>query len=150
SVPDLTTGRINFQDASAVVCANCHTTMNHMAPLFANFDANGMYQTSIQVKVPVQGLPSAQMSDWLVSGEVTSYGHGEPVADLAALGAAMAQDPDVAQCAVARVYNWAMSKTDIVNDLATVPDSIVQPLTQSFVSGGYKLKSTIRQVFVSD
>jgi hypothetical protein len=150
SVPDLTTGRINFQDSSAVVCANCHTTMNHVAPLFANFDAMGMWQNTIQVKVPVMGLPAAQMSDWLVTGEVTSWRHGEPVADLTALGNAMAQDPDVAECAVARVYNWGMSKTDIVNDLATVPDSIVQPLTQAFISGGYKLKGTIRQVFTSD
>ena len=37
------TANINFQDTSAVICANCHTTLNHIAPLFAYFDANGKY-----------------------------------------------------------------------------------------------------------
>src|SRR5579871_2860607 len=40
---------IDFHDTSSVVCANCHTTMNHIAPLFANFDAKGMWQSTIQV-----------------------------------------------------------------------------------------------------
>ena len=34
--------QINFQDTSSIICANCHTTMNHFAPLFANFDAAGV------------------------------------------------------------------------------------------------------------
>src|SRR5208282_3651123 len=45
---------INFQDTSAIICANCHTTLNHIAPLFAYFDANGNYTAGqIQVQTPV-------------------------------------------------------------------------------------------------
>ena len=32
-------GRINFHDTSAVICANCHQTLNHLTPLFAYYDA---------------------------------------------------------------------------------------------------------------
>ena len=38
-----------------------------------------------------------------------------------ALGAAMAADPDVAECGVARIWNWALGKTDIVDTLAGSP-----------------------------
>ena len=31
-------GTVDFHDTSAVVCANCHATMNHIAPLFAQFN----------------------------------------------------------------------------------------------------------------
>ena len=49
---DPTVAPINFQDTSAVMCANCHTTINHIAPLFAQFDAQGAFQTTIQVEDP--------------------------------------------------------------------------------------------------
>jgi hypothetical protein len=150
SVPDRTTGRVDFRDTQSVVCANCHTTMNHLAPLFANFDENGQLQGSIQVHVPVTGLPLAQQSDWLVDGQTTAWRLGEPVADLPALGAAMAADPDIADCAVARVWNWAMSKTDIVTDATDVPDFIVAELAEPFAESGFKLKTVIRQAFLSD
>jgi len=46
------TAPINFQDTSSVICANCHTTINHMAPLFAQFDNKGAWQSTIQVMTP--------------------------------------------------------------------------------------------------
>ena len=53
SITGGTTAKINFQDTSAVICANCHTTENHQAPLFGYFDMNGMYTAGqFQVKVP--------------------------------------------------------------------------------------------------
>ena len=36
-------GRIDFHDTSSVICANCHASMNHIAPLFARFDDDGMW-----------------------------------------------------------------------------------------------------------
>ena len=48
-----TAPKIDFHDTSAVICANCHTTINHIAPLFANFDAVGNLTGSIQVITPV-------------------------------------------------------------------------------------------------
>jgi hypothetical protein len=150
SVPDDHLGRVNFRDAQAVVCANCHTTMNHIAPLFANFDDMGQMQGSIQVKVPIMGLPTAQMSDWLVSGEQLAWRHGEPAATLPALGAAIASDPDVADCAVARVWNWAMSKGDIVLDASAVPEFVIKGLVVDFANNQFKLKRVIRDAFTSD
>src|SRR4029077_19349351 len=35
--------KVNFQDTTAVICANCHTTLNHLAPLFGHFDQKGDY-----------------------------------------------------------------------------------------------------------
>src|SRR5262249_22752518 len=33
----VSTAPIDFQDTKSVICANCHTTINHIAPLLANF-----------------------------------------------------------------------------------------------------------------
>ncbi len=49
-----------------------------------------------------------------------------------------------------RVWNYALSRGDVVGDLATVPKVIVDPLTQEFVAGGYKLKETMRKVFKAE
>ncbi len=147
---DKTIAPVNFQDTSSVVCANCHTTMNHIAPLFANFDMNGQYQTTIQVHTPTPMSPITKLSDWLPAGEQLSWRFKQPVTDLTSLGAAMAKDPDVADCQVARAWNWAMSKTDIVNDLATVPTSVIQSYEQMLVQNGYKMKPVLRAMFTSD
>ncbi len=142
--------RINFQDTSSVICANCHTTLNHIAPLFANYDEDGALQTSVQVEVPIPGTPKAVLADWLPAGQTPAWRNGKPVADIPALGQAMAADPEVTRCAVTRVYNWAMSKGDVVNDLAAVPNSVTDTYHTAFVANGLKLKSVIRAVFVAD
>ncbi len=142
---------INFKDTKSVVCANCHTTINHLAPLFGNFDDMGTYQNQISVMTPVAPDPiKTQLTHWLVAGEKTSWRHGEQVADLPALGSAMATDPDVAECAVARMWNFAMSKEDIVADLATVPVTVLEPHIASFAQGGFDLKATLRDMMLSD
>jgi hypothetical protein len=124
--------------------------MNHVAPLFANFDANGAFQTTIQVHTPTPMSPITRLADWLPMGETLSWRFQVPVKDLTALGAAMAKDPDVADCQVARAWNWAMSKTDIVGDLATVPTSVIQTYEQQLTQGGYKMKPVLRAIFTSD
>ncbi len=145
-----TGGRVDFRDVSSVTCANCHTTMNHQAPLFAGFDEEGMWQPSFVVPVPIEGAPPAVLADYLPDGESMAWRLGHPVADLASFGAAMAADPEVAECAVARVWNFAMGKGDIVAALAIVPASVIQQQVASFQQNGYQLKETIRQVFTSD
>jgi hypothetical protein len=150
SVPDRTTGRVDFRDTSSVVCANCHASMNHLAPLFASFDDAGRWQPTIQVRTPVLGLPFTEMRDWLIPGEQTAWRHGRPAPDLPALGRAMAEDRDTARCAVARVWNWALSKTDIVEDRAEVPEVILEPLVDDLVASGHRLRRTVRAVFASD
>lgn len=141
---------VNFQDTSSVVCANCHTTMNHIAPLFSYFNTAGVYQTTIQVQVPVPMTPTAKLTDWLPSGETYAWRFSKPVKDITTLGAAMAADPDVANCQVTRAWNWAMSKTDVVDDLAIVPNSVISTLESQFQSNGFKLKPVLKAIFTSD
>ncbi len=145
-----TGGRVNFKDVSAVICANCHTTINHIAPLFAYYDQDGVYQANISVPTPLDGAPLAELSDYLPAGEVTSWRYQQPVADIPALGAAMAADPDVAKCGVARIWNWALGKTDIVDTLQDVPIEVIQTQVDAFSANGFKLKDMIYAVYISD
>ncbi|MFO0670232.1 MAG: DUF1549 domain-containing protein [Polyangiaceae bacterium] len=145
--------KINFQDTTSVVCANCHTTLNHQAPLFAFFDEQGKFTPgSIQVKVPVSGSPTAALTDWLPEGQQQFFWRngGAPVSDLAGLGREMAKDPTVQACAVNRVWNWGLSRGDIVGDLATIPDVVTKDLVTDFAANGFKLKRVIRNVFTAD
>jgi hypothetical protein len=142
-------GRVDFHDTSSVVCANCHSTSNHRAPLFANFDANGAYQTTIQVHIPITGTPLAQMSDWLPMGEGTAWKFGVPAADIGELGKAMANDTEVQNCAVARMWNYVMSKGDIVNDAADVPTDVLQSYITQFTTNGFNLRDVLRAMLVS-
>lgn len=142
---------IGFQDTSAVVCANCHTTMNHLAPLFANFDKDGMWKASIQVETPTTPDPVAsELSHWLAEGETTAWRFGQPANDLAELGQAMADDPEVKSCMVARLWNLTMSKEDIVTDLATVPTSVVQSYIDQLDSNGGNLNDALKTMFKSE
>jgi hypothetical protein len=99
---------------------------------------------------PVTPPVKTVMTDWLPAGQGLAWRNGVAVTDLPSLGQAMAKDPDVATCAVARVWDWAFSHGDIVNDFATVPPTVTAPFVQSFTAGGMKLKATIRAIFVSD
>lgn len=143
--------QINFQDTSSIICANCHTTMNHQAPLFANFDAGGAYQSSIQVVTPTPKAPTSVLTDWLPAGQNLYWRFGgTAVTDLSGLGAQMAADPAVQKCQVQRAWNWAMSKTDIVNDLAVVPDSTINDVMAVFTSSNLDLKPVLKAIFTSD
>lgn len=152
SITGGTQARINFQDTSSVICANCHETLNHIAPAFAYFNDNGMYVNgTIQVKTPSTGNPTSQLTDWLPQGQQNlAWRYNVPFTDLPSLGQVIAKDPDIARCAVNRVWNWAMSRGDIVNDLATVPNVVTDPIVTDFTQNGFKLKRAIRNVFTSD
>ena len=150
SITGGTTAKVNFGDTSAVICANCHSTMNHIAPLFAQFDGAGIFQTSIQVVVPVTGNPKATLSDYLPATETTAYRYQQPVASLAALGTALAADPATAECQVARAWNWAMDKGEIVNDAAVVPKSTVDTVMTAYSGSTYKFKTALKAIFTHD
>lgn len=153
-ISSLATTPINFQDTTnTAICASCHGTMHHIAPLFAYFDAMGQWQPSIQVYTPATEVyPTAPtiMSDWLADGETTAWRFGQPVADLAELGRTLAEDPAVARCAVARSWNFVMSKEDIVIDQATVPDEVLAPYVEAYHDSGENLRSVLRTMFTSD
>ncbi len=141
---------VNFKDTTTLVCANCHSTINHVAPLFGGFDVNGVFHNSIQVTTPINGLPTTQPTDWLPNGEPTAWRDGVPAADLPTLGKAIAQDPAFATCMVTRVYDWVMSKDDVVIDSATVPDEVIAPYRDAFVNDGYNLRAVMSMAFTSD
>jgi len=143
-------GRINFQDTSAVICANCHSTLNHLTPLFANYDVKGMYTQAISVPTPLDGAPLAKLTDYLPAGETTAWRLGKPAAGLPALGQVMAADPAVAECGVARIWNWALGKTDIVDTLQEVPADTIKAQVDAFTANGYKMKDMIFAVYTSD
>jgi hypothetical protein len=142
--------RIDFQDTQAVICANCHNTMNRMAPLFINYDDKGVLQTTPQVEVPVVNNPKADPKDYLVAGQPLAWRFGKTITDIPSLGAAMVADPEVQRCAVNRVWNYAMSRGDIVNDLATVPPAITAGFLTEFQGNGMNLREIMRGVFKTD
>jgi hypothetical protein len=142
--------KIDFQDTSAVICANCHEDQNRQAPLFMNYDQNGVLQATSKVMVPVPGNPLAARIDYLPPTESFAWRAGKPVTDIPSFGAAIAADPDVAKCAVNRAWNYALSRGDIVNDLATIPDAVTADLVKGFVANKMNLKETIRVIFKSE
>jgi hypothetical protein len=143
-------GRIDFQDCSSVICANCHGTINHRAPIFANFDENGKWQPQFSVLLPITNTPVAEMTDYLVPGEPTGWKKDMPAADIKAMGQAMATDPEVLECAVSRVWNYAMSKGDIVGDSASLDPTVIASLVQKFKASGFNLNATWRATFTHD
>ncbi len=145
------TAKIDFQSTSAIICANCHTSLNHIAPLFANFDANGNYTAgTIQVQTPVTPPVTSVLTDWLPAGQTLAWRYNTNVTDIPSLGTAMAADPAVQRCAVTRVWNWAFSRGDVVNDVATVPTSVTDSYLAAFTAGNMNVKALIRSVFTSD
>lgn len=146
-------GAVDFLASDTLVCANCHATLNHVAPLFARFDDKGQWQNTIQVSTPIMGLPKSQPGDWLPMGEPTGWRMGVPVADIPELGRAIASDRDRAfsTCMATRVYDFAMSREDPVDGGASVPPEVLKPYRDAFVgNGAYKLKAAIRLAFTSD
>jgi len=145
-----TGGRIDFRDTASVICANCHATMNHVAPLFGNFDEAGQYSDGVAVSLPSDGSPLVVLGDWLPEGETTAWRFGVPAADLPALGRAMAADPDVHRCSVARAWNWALGKGDIVLTRAAVPETVIAPFIDDYVASGHRMDQLLFAIFTSD
>lgn len=145
-----TGGRVNFRDTSSVTCANCHSNLNHIAPLFGHFDQNGAYQAQIVVPTPLPDAPPAVMGDYLPQGEPMAWRHGVTVNDLPGLGAAMAADPEISACVVARLWNWALGKADIVDSSTRVPAATIDKQVAEFEASGYRLRGAILDIFTSD
>ena len=143
-------GRVDFLSTTSVICANCHSNMNHIAPLFAHFDRGGTYSDAFAVPVPLPDEPAVAQSDYLPAGEGLAWRKGVPVTDMPSLGRAMAADPAIAECAIDRVWNWAMGKSDIVDGGARVPRATIESQITAFVAGGHKLRDAIYRVFTSD
>ena len=143
-------GRVDFRDTSSVICANCHSNMNHIAPLFAYYSDQGQFSQTMAVPVPLPNEPRAQHSDYLPAGEGLAWRLGVPVTDMASLGAAMAKDPDIASCAIARLWNWALGKPDIVDGTAQVPAATIAAHVAAFQAGGHRIRAALLGIFTRD
>jgi hypothetical protein len=141
---------IDFLSTSSIICADCHSTINHIAPLFAYFDDNGQYQSTISVPTPLPGAPLATLPDYLPAGQTTAWRYNVPAATIPALGADMAADPDVAGCGVARMWNFALGKQDIVDALEIVPPATITAQVAAFTASGYTMKDMVYSVFTSN
>jgi len=139
---------VDFQDTSSLICANCHSTMNHQAPLFANFGATGMYVAgAIQVQTPVAGNPTSKLVDWIPVNEPLSYRFGKPTSTIREFGDAMAADPAFKSCMATRLWNWAMSRGDVVNDGLPLTDALANQLTTQLVAENYNVKKMLKRIF---
>jgi hypothetical protein len=105
---------------------------------------------AIQVQVPVTGMPIATMGDWLPKDEVTSWRFNKPAKNLTEFGAAMAADPVFTTCMVTRVWNWAMSRPNVVEDGAVLTTELATKLTTELAANNGNLKKSVRSVFTSD
>lgn len=179
-------GRIDFHAYNASnVCANCHATWNHRAPLFSQFDSKGIFQLltptgEYSVFVPVNGSPRAKLSDWLCTDpsicpnggnnitawkktmKVNDIEMPAPAANLTELGQMMSQDDEVIECAVKRVWNYAMGRADITEiggrSWVVLPDrndpnpelTTMNKLVKDFKDNGFNLKRTLRAILVSE
>lgn len=130
------------------VCANCHTSLNHQAPLFMNFDAIGVLRPRSMVQTPVDDAPFAQLIDYFPAGEKLSYRYLKETPNVKAFGQAMADDPSTARCMIVRAWNRAMSRGDVVNELAIVPDQVVKDVVDQFRGSlKYNLKEALFLIY---
>jgi hypothetical protein len=145
-----TGGRVDFRNTSSVICANCHSNINHIAPLFAHFDQAGVEQPQIVVPTPLADASPAVLGDYLPAGELLAWRSGIPVADMTGLGAAIAGDPEVSACVIARLWNWALGKSDIVDSSTRVPAATIDPQVAAFEANGYRIRGALFDIFTHD
>jgi hypothetical protein len=145
-----TGGRVDFRSTSSVICANCHSNINHIAPLFAHFDKDGTFQPQIAVPTPLPDAPTAVPGDYLPPGEPLAWRSDTPVTDMTQLGAAIAADPDVSACVIARLWNWALGKSDIVDSATRVPAATIEQQVAAFEANGHLIRGAILDIFTHD
>ena len=54
----------------------------------------------------------------------------------------------VIDCGVIRMWNYVMSKGDVVNDAATVPTTVLQSFITQLTTNGYNLRDVLRAMLV--
>jgi hypothetical protein len=110
-------------------CASCHAYMDPLGLPLESFDAIGRYRTT------EQGLTIDP------SGEFD----GAPVANSHELGGVMSSSETVAECIVRKYYSYAVG-----HEVRKVDTIVVQALTESFETSGYKLGTLIREIIASE
>jgi hypothetical protein len=101
----------------------------------------------IQVITPVPPNANSVPGDWLPAGEGYAWRLGKPIANLTDLGNAIAADPNLPSCISGRMWNWAMSRGDIVNDQVVLTPTLSNRLTGILVQNNWNVKELVRQIF---
>ena len=99
------------------------------------------------VVVPVTDSPFAQFQDYLPAGEKLAWKFGINTATFQEFGKAMAEDPETAKCMMIRAWNNAYSRDDVVNDLALVPDAVIESQYKYFVENGFNMKKALLKLY---
>jgi hypothetical protein len=147
--------RVDFHETQkGELCANCHATLNHVAPLLAVFDGEGAFK-GVQggvfpVITPVPGSPASRLQDWLPAGESTAWRYGQKTPDVKALGAAIAADPGFGRCMATRVWNWALSRGDVIVDGSTLTPELADELAGALKDANWDARKLLRRVLLSD
>jgi hypothetical protein len=154
-------------------CRNCHTTLNHRAPLFGVFDQVGYRDPSnlLMVTSTATSSPFAQIQEYLYQCNPTAADAGEnpmcknalawkfggPLFDFGGtgipnflgFGQEMAKDPQVAKCFMIRAWNYAYSRDDVVQELALVPDNVIAEMATYFTQNNYNMKTALFKLYTS-
>lgn len=156
-----------------VDCQNCHSSLNHRAPMFGIFDQTGfrdpknllmvtstatgspfasiqeyLYECNPQASDTSNNPVCAQALAWRSGGARFDFG-GTSVPNFLGFGQEMAGDPQVAKCFMIRAWNYAYSRDDVVNELALVPDNVISELTTYFVQSNYNMKAALLKLYTS-
>lgn len=62
----------------------------------------------------------------------------------------MVADPEVHACAVSRMWNYAMSRGEIVETGGKVSEKVLTPLVEELVANNFNLKATLRSILLHD
>jgi hypothetical protein len=154
-------------------CRNCHTTLNHRAPMFGVFDQVGYRDPNnlLMVTSTATGSPFAQIQEylyqcnptaadadqnplcaqalaWKFGGQRFNFG-SSATPDFQGFGKEMAKDPQVAKCFMIRAWNYAYSRDDVVQELALVPDNVISEMATYFTQNNYNMKSALMKMYTS-
>lgn len=114
---------------SQPTCAACHKLMDPLGLTLENFDAIGKYRATDQ----------GQTID--ASGDLDGVSFNGPVA----LGQALAQRDDVADCLVQNLYRYGTGHLDVSTE-----KPVIDALKVSFRAGGYHVRDLMRDIVSSD
>lgn len=114
---------------AVAACAVCHNLMDPMGLPLENFDAIGRFRTT----------------DHGLAIDPTGEFDEQPVADARELGIAMSTSDTVAACLARKYYAYAVGYEE-----RDVDASVVQALAASFKVSGYRFRSLILDVVLSE
>jgi hypothetical protein len=139
--------RINLIDGEAIRnairvnpgCVSCHASLD---PLAANLW--GFFYDNVESPIEVTFYHPEKEFFWEFTNETPPGYYGTPTPTLQQLGQAIAQDPQLADCATQQVYETLLARTVTFDDTSSLSEH-----REAFVDSGSKLRSLYRSVMRS-